>query len=120
MEKTEGRRERPLLGESLKGFLGEFKSIKTSRWKIVISYFYLGTLSAQVFVNYIHVLRKFFCSLHHHGISLNLTDYVWLPPVPRHPSSLHPPLISSLLLLPTCWNYRRFHCIRENTALMLE
>ena len=45
MEKTEGRGERPHLRESLTGFLGEFGSIKTSRWKIVFSYFYLGALS---------------------------------------------------------------------------
>ena len=45
----------------------------------------------------------------YHSILL-AAGYVSLPPAPRHPSCFHPPLVSSLQLLPTCWNYRRFHC----------
>ena len=49
-----------------------------------------------------------------------------LAPLPRHPSCFHLSLISSLLLLPISWNYRRFHCItkwqliRENKLMCNE
>jgi len=45
----------------------------------------------------------------HHSISLDLWVKPCCPPVPRRLSSFDPPLISSLVLLPTCWNYRGFH-----------
>ena len=31
-------------------------------------------------------------------------------PYTKTPSSFYPPLIYSLVVLPTCWNYRKFHC----------
>ena len=95
--KGEKETNTPHLCESLKGLLGGFRSIKTMievRVMIITAIF-----STQFFVNYIQVLRKSLCSLRQHGMSLDLTVYVWLPPLPRHPSCFHPSLISSLLLL---------------------
>ena len=62
----------------------------------------------------LYVIFKFYAKFPHpfpimeyHSISLLMSGH---PPAPRPLSSFRTPPISSLTLLPTCWNYWRFHC----------
>ena len=90
----------------------------SSQWKIVFSYVCLGRtllfefiLSTQFSVHHIiQVLCKISFSLNHHEISLESQSCLVVLCQDPSPLSI-PPLFPVLCyLLPTCWNYRRFHC----------
>ena len=85
---------------------------------------YSSCIDSKTTTNIAMPLSKFYANflflfaiMRYHSMSLDVTSYIWSPRVPRPPLLFQSSLLSSLVLLPTCWKYGRLHCTNSEALV---